>query len=124
MLKLIHVASVGLSLALFFLRGVWMLKSSPWLRQSWVKVAPHVNDTLLLLSGVALAIRIQQYPPYAGWLNAKLGALLVYILLGMVALKWGRSRAERAAAWVCALLVFGYMVSVAATRSPFGFFGY
>jgi uncharacterized membrane protein SirB2 len=120
MLKLVHIASVGLSFSLFFLRGVWMLRDSPWLRRRWVKVAPHVNDTVLLSSGVALAIRIHQYPPHAGWLNAKLGALLVYIFLGMVALRWGRARRVRAAAWVSALLVFGYMLSVALTRSPLG----
>jgi len=86
-----------------------------------VRIAPHVNDTLLLASGFSLAILLGQYPLVNGWLTAKLFALIVYIVLGTVALKRGRTRRTRIAAWVAALVVFGYMVAVAVTHDPFPF---
>jgi uncharacterized membrane protein SirB2 len=52
------------------------------------------------------------------WLTAKVLALVVYILLGSVALKRGKSLAIRATAYVAALLVFGYIVAVALTKNP------
>jgi uncharacterized membrane protein SirB2 len=72
----------------------------------------------LFATGIALMIAIRQYPGTAPWITAKLVAVLVYIGLGMVALRFGRSRPVRAGAWVAALVVFGYIVAVAVTRNP------
>ena len=91
------------------------------LQARWVRVAPHVNDTLLLASGIGLAVLLQQYPLVHGWLTAKFFALIAYILLGTVAIKRGRTRGTRIAAWIVALLVFGYMVAVARTHDPLPF---
>ena len=74
-LKTIHIATVILSITGFAIRGVWMLRDSPWLQNKWVKVVPHINDTLLLVAGIVLAVRIQQYPFVHGWLTAKMLAL-------------------------------------------------
>ena len=84
-LKLIHVSCVAISYTLFVLRGVWMLLQSPLLQQRWVRVAPHVVDTALLASAIAMAVTIRQYPLVAGWLTAKVVALFCYIGLGMMA---------------------------------------
>ena len=117
-LKIFHVSCATLSLALFALRGGWMLAESPRLQQRWVRIVPHVVDTLLLGSAVALALRLQQYPLVQPWLTAKVFALVAYIILGSVALKAGRSRAIRAGAFVAALAVFAYIVGVARARQP------
>jgi uncharacterized membrane protein SirB2 len=117
LVKSIHLATVVITFALFVLRGLWMMVESRMLRVKWVRVLPHVNDTLLLLSGLTLAALSGQYPIIDNWLTAKLLALLVYIGLGMLALKPGRRRDARIAAWLGALAVFGYMVAVAVTRS-------
>jgi len=119
--KIVHVTSVALSLSLFFVRGLWMLSDPARLQRRWVRSAPHVIDTVLLLSGVTLAWLIRQYPPWSHWLDAKLLGLVLYIGLGTVALKRGPTRAVRAGAWVAALGVFGYIVSVAVTMNPAGF---
>lgn len=121
-IKLVHVSSVALSLSLFCVRGVWMLAGSEMLQRRWVRVVPHVVDTLLLLSGVSLAWLIRQYPPESHWLDAKLVGLVLYIVLGTVALKRGPTLALRTTAWIAALLVFGYIVSVAVTKNPTGYF--
>ena len=117
-LKIFHVSCATLSLALFALRGGWMLAESPRLQQRWVRIVPHVVDTLLLGSAIALALRLQQYPLVQPWLTAKVFALVAYIILGSVALKAGRSRAVRTCAFVAALAVFAYIVGVARTRQP------
>lgn len=117
-LKAIHVGCVIASYALFVLRGVWMMRDSPRLRQRWAKVLPHVVDTALLTSAVLLAYTIRQYPFVAPWVTAKVLALVVYIVLGTIALKRGRTRGVRVAAWIAAQLVFFYIVSVALTKTP------
>lgn len=116
LLKAVHVGCVAVSGAGFVLRGIWMLRDSPRLRASWVRVAPHVVDTLLLASAVGLAIGLHQYPLVHDWLTAKVVGLVVYIGLGMVALRFGPTRRVRAGAWVLALATFAYIVVVALTR--------
>ena len=120
-LKQIHVACVALSFAGFFVRGVWMIRESPMLRRRWVRIAPHVVDTVLLASAVALAVLLQQYPFVHSWLTAKVAGLLVYIALGMAALRMSAARPARIAAWIAALLVFGYVAAVALTKNIFIF---
>jgi uncharacterized membrane protein SirB2 len=120
-LKNLHLATIAITLALFLLRGFWMMANSPRLQARWVRIVPHVNDTLLLASGIGLAVLIQQYPLVHGWLSAKFFALIAYIVLGTIALKRGKTRGQRIAAWIAALLVFGYMVVVAVAHDPLPF---
>jgi uncharacterized membrane protein SirB2 len=116
--KYVHVTAVAASFALFFLRGAWMMLDSPRLGARWVRIVPHANDTVLLAAGVWLALALGEAPGASPWLTAKLAALLAYIVLGLLALRPGRSKRVRVAAWLAALAVFGYMVAVATTRSP------
>ena len=122
--KNIHLISIVLSFSGFFVRGIWMLQGSAKLRQRWVKIAPHIIDTLLLTSAIALAVQMRISPLEHSWLMAKIIALLVYIGVGMVALRFGRSRNERLGAWVFGLLTFLYIVSVALTKSVLGWLVY
>ena len=106
----------------FLLRGCWMLAGSAQLQRPWVKRLPHVVDALLLASALGLAGWSHQYPGPHPWLTAKVVALVAYIVLGSIALKYGRSLGIRAAAFAAALATFGYIVSVAVTKNPL-FFG-
>ncbi|MDT8383652.1 MAG: SirB2 family protein [Gammaproteobacteria bacterium] len=116
--KQLHVACAAVSGVGFFLRGVLMLRGSPLLRMPLLKIAPHVVDTLLLLSAILLAAQWGWAALGLPWLQAKIIALLLYIGLGMVALRRGKTRAVRGWAWLGALAVFGYIVAVALTRTP------
>jgi uncharacterized membrane protein SirB2 len=120
-IKHIHFTCVVLSLLGFVVRGLWMLGDSDMLRKRWVRIVPHVVDTLLLASALTLAVMIGQYPFVHGWLTAKVLGLVAYIGLGTVALKRGRTRRVRLTAWLAALAVFGYIVSVALSHDPRGF---
>ena len=114
----VHIATVGITLTLFLLRYAWMLQASPRLQARWVKILPHANDTLLLASGIGLALMIRQYPFVDAWLTAKFFALLAYILFGILALKRARSKAQRTASGLAALTVFAYLVMVAVSHNP------
>jgi uncharacterized membrane protein SirB2 len=122
LLKWVHAGSAALSIAGFTVRGILMLRDSPWLQSRFARVAPHVVDTVLLGSALALAWLSGQYPFAQGWLTAKVLGLLAYIALGTVSLKRGRSKAVRATAFALALATFAYIVSVAFSRDPRGFF--
>jgi len=115
-LKYLHVATVIVSYCLFFVRGKWMLADSPMLARRWVRIVPHVNDTVLLIAAIWLTTIIQQYPGTSAWLTAKVAGLILYILIGTVAIRRGPTKPVRAAAWVAAQFVFLYIVAVALTH--------
>lgn len=114
--KHIHMTCAALSGSFFALRGIWMMLDSSLLQKRWVKVAPHIIDTVLLVSALTIAVWSSQYPFQQSWLTAKLFALLLYIVLGTIALKRGKTRTIRILAYVGALATFGYIVTVALTR--------
>ncbi len=116
--KHLHVFCVGLSLAGFAARGTLMLAGSPLLHAKWIRVVPHLIDTVLLASAAWLAWFLGQYPFVHGWLTAKVLGLVAYIVLGAIALKRGRTRVIRASAFAGALAAAGYVVWVALTRNP------
>ena len=118
LLKQLHVACAALSWVGFFARGVWMMRDSPLLARRWARILPHVNDTVLLASAIAIAALSRQYPFVHGWLTAKVIALAIYIALGLIALRPGRGRMASVLAWIAAQLVFVYIVAVALTRNP------
>jgi len=117
-IKMIHVISVIASYLLFSLRSMWMMRGSAILQRRWVRITPHVVDTILLLSAVTLAVQIQQDPIHDPWLSAKVAGLLIYIGLGMMALRFGKTRKTRISAWIAAQAVFLYIVLVALTKNP------
>lgn len=118
LLKTLHVSCAITSYALFWLRGVRMLRSTASQPPRWLKIVPHLVDTLLLASAIGLAITLEQYPLVNAWLTAKFFALLLYIALGSVALKTGTTRTVRRNAWLAAQMVFGYIVLVALNHDP------
>jgi uncharacterized membrane protein SirB2 len=117
-IKHLHITFAVLSGSFFLLRGLWMLADSPMLQRRWVKVTPHVVDTLLLASALVLVFWSGQYPFVQPWLTAKVLALLAYIVLGTVALKRGKTQGVRTVALLAALAPFAYIVAVALTRQP------
>jgi uncharacterized membrane protein SirB2 len=122
--KIIHVSCVVLSFAGFFIRGIWMLRDSTLLKLRWVKIIPQIVDTLLLLSAITLAVQLQFSPMQQPWLMAKIIALLVYIGVGLVALRLGPSKRVRLFAWLSGLVIFGYIFSVAMTKSVMGWLAF
>ena len=122
-IRQVHVAAAAISLALFLLRVGWMLASPVRLQMRWVRIVPHCIDTILLGTALWLAWQLG-VEGTRGWLAAKVAGVLVYIVAGMVALKRERALGVRIAALTIALVTFGYIVSVALTKSALGFLGW
>ena len=116
-LKHLHMLCALISITGFTLRGIWMLVDSDMLNKKFVKVAPHIVDTVLLVTAFLLAWQLGQYPFTAAWLTAKFLGLLAYIALGMIALKKGKTKTVRGAAFILALVTFVYIIGVARTKS-------
>ncbi len=117
-IRALHITCAVLSITLYAVRGLWLLRASPLQRSLLARVVPHVNDTLLLAAGIALAIVLGQYPGTHAWLTAKLAGLLVHIGLGFIAFRGHVPRRVRVLAFIGSVLAFGYVVAVALTRAP------
>jgi uncharacterized membrane protein SirB2 len=116
-LKLIHIIAATLTISGFLLRGFWMLSESPNLNAKAVRIAPHVIDSIFLFSGIGL-IGLLQLPVLSQpWLMAKLLAVVIYIILGMIALRRGKTMQVRVTALLLALATFAYIVGVALSKS-------
>jgi len=115
-----HVSFAVISFCYFAIRGYWMLTDNEILTAKINTIAPHVVDTILLASAITLTIIIQQYPLFQDWLTVKAIALVVYILLGTVALKRGKTRLQRTTAFIAALGTFAFIASVAYYHHPMG----
>ena len=116
--KHVHVAAATIVVLLFLLRGYWMLAGSPMLDRRWVRIVPHVNDTLLLLAAIGLATFTGLVP----FVIAKIAGLVLYIVFGTIALKRGRTKPIRIVAFVAALAVLAYIFAVAVRKTPLPFF--
>lgn len=119
--KHIHMLCALISIFGFITRSIWAFRGSNWLDKKFVKIAPHIVDTLLLASAVGLVITTQQYPFVATWVTAKLFALVAYIVLGVFTLKKAENNQQRVVFFTLALLTFIYIVFVAKSRDALFF---
>ena len=118
LLRELHVALALLTAMSFCLRAYWMLARSPYLTVSWSRWLPHVVDSLLFLTGLTMAIGLSLSPHAHPWLAVKLVAVVVYVVIGSVALKRGRSYRQRVLALILSLLVLAYIFAVALHHDP------
>ncbi len=82
----------ALSIGLFFLRFVWLMMGSAQLDKKWVKITPHVIDTLLLTVGIVMAVKLALSPFEYMWFGEKLLAVVAYIFTGFYTLKLARNK--------------------------------
>lgn len=108
----------------FVLRGYWMMTQSDRLQLRVTRIVPHVVDTVFLLSGVAMVWVLQLNVLSQPWLLAKFTGLIIYVVLGAIAIKRGATMQIRITAFTSALAVFAYIVGVAMTKSPVSWLAY
>lgn len=118
MIKALHFALAFLTVAGFVIRAGWSYSASDLLQEKWVRIAPHVVDTLLLTLGVVLAFSLPQ-GPWQAWLGAKLVGLLFYIGFGVLTLRG--SGTLKHVGVIGALASVTYIFLVAFTRQPWPF---
>ena len=117
--KHVHMTAVALSGLLFMVRGLWLLQGSTQLQAKWVKITPHVVDTLLLVSAIAMLVVAQQFP---AWVHVKITLLIVYIGLGLMAFKKAKTQGQKLSFLLAAVAVYVFLISVALAKSPAGFY--
>lgn len=123
-LRHLHMTLVAISVFSFVFRWSLSLNRSPMLQRHWIRIIPHINDTLLLLSALALCVIIKQYPFVSGWLTAKLLLLVGYVIAGSFAIKRSKTQRGRIIAGVIALLLVFQMIGVAINHSVAGWWGH
>lgn len=117
--KHLHITAVALSGLLFMVRGLWLLQGSAQLQAKWVKITPHVVDTVLLCSAIAMLVVSQQFPV---WVHVKITLLVVYIGLGLMAFKKAKTQGQKLTFLLAAVAVYVFLISVGLTKSAAGFF--
>lgn len=115
-LKHLHLTCAVLTALSFITRGVLLAVRPQALSARFWRVAPHVNDTLLLAAGAGMAVIGGFNPLTTPWLATKLLLLLAYIGLGTVALKRGKTRQQRAVAFILALAALAAIGHVALSK--------
>lgn len=120
LVKYLHLVTVAASFALFFIRGIWVLRAYPRPEEQWVRVLPHAIDTLVLVSGAALIALAwgSQWP--GEWLTWKLVFVVLYALLAVIVLGLARRRWQKALAWVAGMLMFLFVATVAVLHHKLG----
>lgn len=120
LVKYLHLVTVAASFALFFIRGVWVLRAYPRPEEQWVRLLPHAIDTLVLVSGVALIALAWEGRWPEEWLIWKLVFVLLYAVLMVIVLRLAKQRWQKALAWVAAMLMFLFVATVAVLHHKFG----
>lgn len=120
-IKHVHIAAVLASVLLFSLRGAAMLAGSPLANAAPVRWLSYGIDTTVLTAALMLLAVLHLNPVTTPWLALKLVLLVLYIVLGVLALRRGRTRAQRAGWLFAALAVFAWMYGVARMHHPLGF---
>lgn len=118
LLKSVHTLTALATISGFVLRGIWMMQQSDKLQHKVTRIAPHIIDTLFLLSGIAMVYMLQLNAFSQPWLLAKFAGLIGYIVLGTIAIKRGPTLQIRSIAFVAALALFAYIAGVALSKSP------
>lgn len=116
--KHFHFMLIALSVVFFTVRFVLHLRGSAVLEKKFLKIAPHVIDTFLLLSGLTLCFIIHQFPFVDNWLTEKIAAVVAYILLAMIAMKANRGKLFKIFAYIGAISWLVYAARVAVLKQP------
>ena len=117
----VHIAAVFASVLLFTIRGAALFAGASWARATPLRLLSYTIDITLLTAALMLVTILHQYPFVQAWLTAKVLLLVVYIALGIVAFWSGLPRRLRISAWLAALVVFGFIYSIARAHNPLGF---
>ncbi len=118
----VHLISIALSVGLLTLRFWLRYQKHPQAFARWTRIVPPVVDTLLLLSGIALMAKahILPFSGQAQWLTEKLFGVIIYIVLGFIALDYRRMHSQQARiiAFPLALVVLYIIIKLATTKVP------
>lgn len=123
-IKQFHILVALLSGSLFALRGAFVLAGARWPQALPVRWFSYAVDTALLTAALMLLTILPGAMFANGWLAVKIALLVVYIVLGILALKRARTPRARLVFYLAALLVYFAIYSIARAHHPLGLFAY
>jgi uncharacterized membrane protein SirB2 len=115
-----HALLAIISVVWFAGRGGLFLSTGRPPEAGFQRIGPHVVDTLLLLSGLALLAIGGWGLLQLGWLQFKLALLVAYIGLGIALFRAQVGQGLRVGLYTAALFAFAWMLSVAFFKHPLG----
>lgn len=118
--KTVHLSFALISFSMFMLRSFLMLTDSPWQKHKLILIAPHLIDTVFIVSGFSMAFILNFGLFSQAWLTTKLALLMLYLFLVGVALARGTTRKVRVTAFFLAVFTYLSIVGVAINKSPLG----
>lgn len=119
-IKLAHILAVLASGGLFLLRGVAVQAGARWAMAAPLRWLSYAIDTALLTAAMMLLTILPGALYSNGWLAVKLVLLVVYVVLGSMALKRGRTPRSRLVCFIAALAVYAAMLGIARSHHPLG----
>lgn len=120
-LKLLHMLFATISISAFSYRGMLAIRQPGRQQQGWLRVVPHINDTLLLVTAILLVIQTGYNPLQQTWLATKITLLIVYIALGLVTLRFAKNKMTRIISYSLAIATFLWIIAIAVSKSPLVF---
>lgn len=121
LIKLVHVSCALLSITGFLARSYLIFTQSRYLQQRWLKITPHLIDTLLLASGVTLVLYTRQYPFVMSWITVKLFIVVLYIAFGLYTFRFAKTRIQFTGGFIGACLSFSFIIAIAITHQAWPF---
>ncbi|TAK39943.1 MAG: hypothetical protein EPO30_01930 [Lysobacteraceae bacterium] len=119
-IRYVHILAISLSGSLFALRGLAVLMGMRWPLWNPVRYLSWTIDTVLLTAGLMLVAVLPGALFANGWLTLKLLLVVVYVILGVFALKRAGTRRRKAIFYALALATFLVIVGIARLHSPWG----
>jgi uncharacterized membrane protein SirB2 len=121
LVKAVHVGAVLVSGLVFLTRGLLVQAG----RERWAQLAPvrfasYAIDTVLLTAALMLVAMLPGAAFGNHWLTVKVALVIVYIVLGVLALRRAATRRARAACLVAAVVVYVLVIGIALAHHPRG----
>lgn len=124
-IRQVHIYAILTSGGLLLLRGLAILAGARWVTSAPFRYLDYSIHTVILTAAMMLMVITEQYPFVQGWLTIKVTLYLAYLTLSLMALQpQPVARKKRTMLWLSALLVFGFIYSVARARHPLGLFSF
>jgi len=119
-IKYVHIFAIAVAFALFFLRGIWELRSYPDSQERWVRAIPNIAYIIVAISaGLMLVMSpLRGWP--GDWLTVKLVLTGIFAVLAMYLFRVVQATIVKILVWLLALVVFLFVTTIAVLRNPMG----
>lgn len=113
----VHAIVALLSIAIYLIRGIWMLTNNPAVTGKAALASASLSMLILLGTGLWLAF-VSTAHGVDNFVIIKAIGLIVYVVLGVIALKPGLGKAAAVILWLAGAATFAYTFLFAKNLLP------